>query len=239
MDKFFWFKEKVYNLIFPIKCGFCNDITQNGSYICDKCREKINIFERENTCKFCGTKLIDKNRICKKCAESKIYYDEFIYFAEYSDTLRSKMLQYKFNDKKYLKDFFAEILTKYLIGVDVEYIIGVPASKKRIKERGYNQTNLIAKRIGDILNITYIPDLLVKTRDTEHQTNFSRAERKNNVKNSFKVADKYSISEKKVLLIDDIFTTGSTVNECSKMLKKSGAKKVIVATILRKNNASS
>jgi predicted amidophosphoribosyltransferase len=79
--------------------------------------------------------------------------------------------------------------------------------------------------------------MLVKIKDTEHQSKLSKAERKFNIKNCFDVADIYNINEKKILLIDDIFTTGSTVNECSKMLKKAGANQVTVATILKKNKS--
>jgi len=232
MDKFFL--QNIYNIFFPIKCGYCDEITENGSYICNKCNKKIDIEELKNRCKFCGTKIINKNRICSKCIEEKKYYDEFIFFSEYEGVLKDKMLAYKFNDKKYLKDFFAQELSKFLYDVQVDCVTGVPITKERLRERGYNQTNLIAKEISKNLSIEYIPDMLVKIRDTEHQSKLSKTERKFNIKNCFKVADIYNINEKKILLIDDIFTTGATVNECSKMLKKAGAKKVIVATILKK-----
>jgi ComF family protein len=120
--------------------------------------------------------------------------------------------------------------------VEVDYIIGIPISSGRMKERGYNQTELIAKELGRILSVEYLPNALVKIKETEHQINLSKIERKNNVKDSFKFADKYDVKGKRVLLVDDIFTTGATVNECSKVLKKANAKKVIVATVLKKNN---
>jgi len=232
MDTFFL--RRIYNIFFPIKCGYCDEITENGSYVCDKCETKIDLEELKNRCKLCGTKLFDKNRVCIKCAAEKKYYDEFIYFSEYENVLKNKMLAYKFNDKKYLKDFFAQELAKCLYGVQADYIIGVPITKKRLRERGYNQTNLIAKELSKSLDIEYIPNMLVKIKDTEHQSKLSKTERKFNIKNCFDVADIYNIAGKKILLIDDIFTTGATVNECSKMLKKAGAKKVIVSTILKK-----
>ena len=226
--------QRIYNMFFPIKCGYCGEIAENMRYVCEKCDKKFELEELKNRCKYCGAKLFDKNRICIKCMKEKKYYDEFIYFSEYEDVLKNKMLAYKFNDKKYLKDFFAQELAKYLCGVQADYIIGVPITKKRLRERGYNQTNLIAKELGKILEIEYIPDMLVKIKDTEHQSKLTKTERKFNIKNCFKVADIYNIDGKKILLIDDIFTTGATVNECSKVLKKSGAKEVKVATILKK-----
>jgi ComF family protein len=125
-------------------------------------------------------------------------------------------------------------LAKCLYDVQADYIIGVPVTKKRLGERGYNQTNLIAKELSKILGIEYISNMLVKIRDTEHQSKLTKTERKFNIKNCFEVADIYDVSNKKILLIDDIFTTGATVNECSRILKKAGAKKVIVSTILKK-----
>jgi ComF family protein len=228
------FLNNIYNVFFPIKCGYCDDITENGSYICEKCDTIIDLQELKNRCKFCGTKLFDKNRVCEKCKKEKKYYDEFIYFSEYEYVLKNKILEYKFNDKKYLKDFFAQELAKCLQNVQADYIIGVPISKKRLKERGYNQTNLIAKELSKILGIEYISEMLVKIKDTERQSELSKSERKINVKNSFRVTDIYNIEGKKILLIDDIFTTGATVNECSKTLKKAGAKQVIIATVLKK-----
>lgn len=232
MDRFLL--QRIYNVFFPIKCGYCDEITENGSYICDTCNKRVELEELKNRCKFCGTKLFDKSRICRKCAEEKKYYDEFIYFSDYEDVLKNKMLAYKFNDKKYLKDFFAQELAKCLYDVQADYIIGVPVTKKRLGERGYNQTNLIAKELSKILGIEYISNMLVKIRDTEHQSKLTKTERKFNIKNCFEVADIYDVSNKKILLIDDIFTTGATVNECSRILKKAGAKKVIVSTILKK-----
>ena len=226
--------NNLYNIFFPIKCGYCDEITGNGSFVCEKCNKNIDLEEIKNRCKYCGTKLFDKDRICVKCKKEKKYYDEFIFFSEYEDVLKNKMLAYKFNDKKYLKDFFVQELAKCVNGINADYVIGVPISKKRLKERGYNQTNLIAKEIGKTLNIEYIPNMLVKIKETEHQSKLSKTERKFNIKNSFKVADIYNVDNKEILLIDDIFTTGATVNECSKMLKKAGAKKVVVATILKR-----
>lgn len=234
MDKFFWFKERIYNIFFPIKCGYCDEITDDGRYVCKKCDLTINSEELKNRCKFCGTKLFTKDRVCPKCAKEKKYYDEFIFFAEYKDVLKDKMLAYKFSDKKYLKNFFAYELAKCLRGIEADFITGVPITKKRRKERGYNQTNLIAKELAQLLNIEYLPDILVKIKDTEHQSKLSKWERKFNIKNSFKVTDKYNIDGKNILLIDDIFTTGATVNECSKILKGAGAGRVTVSAILKK-----
>ena len=234
MGKFIF--DRICNWFFPIKCGYCGKITENYTYVCTQCKSEKNYEEMEFRCKLCGTKLFTEEKICNKCNSKRIYYNELIYFAEYKDFFKSKMLQYKFYDKKYLKHFFAQELSRYLVNIKVDYITGVPITKKRLKERGYNQTNLIAKELGKILNIVYVPDILVKIKETQHQSQLSKTEREVNVKNVFCLSDTYDVKDKKILLIDDIFTTGSTVNECSKVLKQGQAKSVIVATVLKKNN---
>jgi ComF family protein len=126
-----------------------------------------------------------------------------------------------------------QLLYERLKNEYADIIIPVPISKKRMNERGYNQAELIAKKLSTLLNIKYNKNTLIKIRDTKRQSELPKEERNKNIKNSFKLADTYSISSKNVILIDDVFTTGVTANECSKELKKGGAHKITVATIAR------
>lgn len=233
MDKFFL--DRIYNIFFPIKCGYCGKITGNVSYVCDECNKLINTFDER--CKYCGKKIFREDRVCKECRKKKIYYDDYIFFDEYNGNMRELMIKYKFNDAKYLGDFFAQELSKMLYKINVDFVTGVPISQKRFNERGYNQTDLIAKKISRLLNINYLENLLIKVKETPRQSKLSREERKNNVKNSFELTDIYNIRNRNILLIDDIFTTGATVNECSKVIKMAKANRVVVATILKRNLA--
>ena len=120
-----------------------------------------------------------------------------------------------------------------LLNEDIDLITAVPISKKRMKERGYNQSELIARKIAKIMEVPYM-NLLLKNQETKRQSELSRIERMINIQNSFDFNNKYDIKGKKILLIDDVFTTGSTVNECSKVLKKSGSTSIEVAVIAKR-----
>jgi len=230
MDKFFLrnFVEKVLDFIFPPKCGFCGEITSDKRFVCENCYN-LSIQKYTNRCKFCGK--IAYSDICIECKNKTIYYDELMFCSEYTDEIKHKIHLYKFKDKKYYYHFFSELIYKNIKGVKADFIVSVPISRERYKERGYNQSELIAKKLSRFLEIPYIPNLLIKTKDTKRQSMQNFKMRKESVKNVFNIADNIDVGGSTLLLIDDIFTTGSTVNECSKVLKKSGAKNIKVAVI--------
>lgn len=126
------------------------------------------------------------------------------------------------NDKE-----ICELLSKY------DMIISVPVSRKRKKERGYNQSELIAKEISKKLNMEYAKDVLYKTKNTIAQSKLNKEEREENAKGVYEIKNLNKITGKKILLIDDIYTTGSTVNECSKILKQANPKKIGIFTIAK------
>ena len=116
-----------------------------------------------------------------------------------------------------------------------DIIIPVPISKKRFKERGYNQSHLIAVDLAKTLEMKYLKDGLLKIKDNPAQSSLNQDERENNVKNVYKLNTIYKdkVYLKKILLVDDIFTTGSTANECSRILKEAGASQVGILTIAK------
>ena len=114
-----------------------------------------------------------------------------------------------------------------------DIILAVPISKQRKKERGYNQSALIARKIANKAGILYKENVIIKVKHNAKQSTLNMKERAENVKNAYKVVDLETIHNKKVLLIDDIYTTGNTLKECSKVLKQAGAKMVNVLTIAK------
>ena len=115
----------------------------------------------------------------------------------------------------------------------IDCIIAVPISMKRFWERGYNQADLIAKFLAKKINKKQLKFVLVKTKNNNKQSTLDFQERMLNVSQVYKVFQKNKIKDKTILLIDDIFTTGATVNECSRILKENGAKKIIVAVVAK------
>lgn len=205
-------------LIYPDVCAFCNKIQKES--LCKKCEEKIKKYKKDIVIR-------SKNN----------YFEELISIFKYEGLIREKIIQYKFQDKSYIYNTFAKIILKNekVCGLLKKYdiIIPVPIHRKRKLQRGYNQTQLIAKEIAKNIDIKLCDDVLVKSKNTIAQSKLNKNKRKQNIKGAFRVLDLEKIQGKNILLFDDIFTTGSTVNECSKILKKVGAKTVGVLTIAK------
>lgn len=212
----------ILNLMYPPSCGICGKICKD--YICNKCIIKLSKYE------------ITNNDIIKIRKQDK-YFDELYSIFKYEDIIRDTLIKYKFQSKPYLYKTFAKIILKnekicgFLKKYDI--IIPVPISKKRKHERGYNQTQLIAKDISKILNINLGNNILIKAIDTNPQSELNKKERMVNIKNVFEIVDYKTIKNMKILIFDDIYTTGSTTNECARILKEAGAEKIGVLTIAK------
>ena len=214
--------ENILNLVYPSTCGFCNKISKN--YLCKKCEFKIKEYEIKN-----------KKRYIVK--DKKLYFDELFCIYKYEGIIREVILKYKFENKAYSYKTFSKIIlnNKKICGFLKTYdiIIPVPVHKKRKRQRGYNQTELIAKEIAKEMNLKIERNVLIKTINTKPQSELSKEDRKCNIKDVFKVQNKEKILKKNILIFDDIYTTGSTANECAKTFKKAGVKKVGVLTIAK------
>ena len=212
---------KAINIIYPPICGICGRTANNG--LCNKCEMML------------SQKMMfgidDYSLDCNK------YFNKHIYIFSYKGIIRKLLLNYKFSEKPYLYEIFVKILKKnekkclFLKNYDI--IIPVPISKKRKKQRGYNQSSLFARKISNFLKIEYQENYLVKIKDNKVQSLLKKEDRMNNVKNVYSICDSEKIINKKILLVDDIYTTGNTVNECSRMLIESGACEVGILTIAK------
>lgn len=191
-------------------------------------------------------KLMDSSRdpVCSYCLEHLPEYDGAeprIRFSEqcivsfyYEQTFRESFLRYKFADRReyaaqYGKWMCVAIRDKLKIKPDV--ITFVPVSKKRRRERGYDQAELLAKTVSEILQVPCVP-LLEKQRHTKPQSGLrNKAERAANASNAYRICDPSAVDAKQILLIDDIITTGATMSECCRMLLLAGAKSVCCAAL--------
>lgn len=210
--------KKILDIIFPSVCGICGKIDKNS--LCPKCKIKL--------------KEIEKAKILKVKNKN---FTEHAYLFKYNGIIREKIIGYKFKDNSYLYKTFAEIIikNKKICGFIKKYdiIIPVPIHKKRRKERGYNQSELIAKEIAKTLEINIEDNALCKIKNNKAQMLLAKCDREKNIKDVYEIINLQKIQNKKVLLLDDIYTTGSTANECSRMLKEAGASKVSVLTIAK------
>lgn len=205
------------NLFFPPVCGICGE--KNENWLCRKCEKDIEI-KKKNI----NTKVYLK------------YYDEFLFLFKYED-IRHEILQYKFSNKAYLSNMFVNIILKDKKICDkiklYDIILSVPMTKKKKSRRGYNQTELISKKISENLNIEYRSNILIKEKNNLTQSSLTEKQRFENVKNVFKVQNEEIIKNKRIIIFDDILTTGATANECAKQLKKAGAKEILVLTLAK------
>lgn len=198
------FFEAILNLVFPTKCEICGKVGKN--YICENCFKYINEYLYVNN------------------------NDDIFFILKYRDLIRSKMIDFKFNDKPYLYHMFCEIFEKSKFGCDFannyDIIIPVPMYKSKKSKRGYNQSELLARGISKNLEIPVCIDSLIKQKNTLMQSSLGKEDRAENVKNAYKIINLEKIRNKNVLLIDDIYTTGATIKECKNVLIQAGAKKV-------------
>ena len=210
----------VLNLLFPPICGIC--LKTSKTFICENCRELVNL------------KLLNKID-----TYSNKYFDNHLYIFEYEGIIRQRMLEYKFKNKAFIHSFFTEAVLNSKDNIQFikqyDFIIPVPIHKNRKKERGgYNQSELIAKDISLLLpSIKLVNKVLIKSKNAVAQSTLNRTQRQINVNNVYKITNKEKICNKNILIIDDIYTTGSTVNECAKVLKKAGASNLGILTICK------
>lgn len=208
------------NLIYPPACGICGKI--NSNFLCNKCQKLL-----ESQAKF----KIEKN------PNTNYYFEEHLYLFEYQGMIRKVILNYKFNDKSYLYKTIVNFLLKnekfFQILQSYDTMIPVPISKKRKKERGYNQSELIAKEIARKLSIEYNKQCLFKTKNIIEQSKLNKEQRQNNIQGVYELHNPKRLENKKILLIDDIYTTGSTVNECCKTISQAKPKKIGVLTLAK------
>lgn len=201
--------------------GFCGKL--KGTPLCKKCELKLKKYEIEEIKYY----LDDKN----------IPFDYAIHALKYDDEIRNRLIQYKFKEKSYLFQMFAKFILKnpkiYRFLKNYDIIVPVPISKKKYNKRGYNQTELIARTIAKELDIKLSKNNLVKIRETAVQSTLSLKERKENIKNAFLIKNENEFEGKNIILFDDIYTSGSTAFECSKIIKKANPKSILVLTVAK------
>lgn len=229
------------NFLFPKTCIICGKMCPN--YICSICESKFEKYKKFNIIdnkKLIIDKLgIENVNLLQKyyfvCNE-KVYWEKMIYCFDYKGLIRKYILKYKFNNEAYLYEFFSfEILKNkkiYELLKTYDIIIPVPMDKVKKLRRGYNQTQLITKIISNKTGIIE-EECIKKVKQTKTQSLLKFEQRKENIKNAYSIYNIEKVKNKKVILFDDIFTTGSTVNEISKILKNSGVKEILVLVLAK------
>ncbi len=215
--------EIILDLIYPQVCSICGKL--NKKSLCNRCKIKL-----EKDFKF------KKDNYSN---DSEKNFIEHYYFFKYENLIRGQILLLKFQEKPYIYKTIAHFLEnkrKYFEKLKkYDIITVVPISNKRLKQRGYNQSELIAKEISRILSIQIKTNIIEKIKDTPPQSTLNKNQRKENAKGAYIAKNTQKIKDKKILIIDDIYTTGNTINECAKVLVQNGIdrKNIGVLTIAK------
>ncbi len=233
------FIKIIISSFFPNKCIACGDIIEDGEYCCDYCFEMLPNVDTAKFCTRCGSKKKD----CQ--CNQKIFHFNGITAPFYNDgTAQKGFYKFKFSHKKENSKFFAErmaLAVRNCYGdILFDSVAFVPLSIKRRFKRGFNQSEVLARQLSEILNLPLYENLLYCKRKKSHQYKLKPDERFKNVSGIYFC--KQRVDSKNILLVDDIKTTGATLNECAKQLILNGANSVYCVTGLiterKKKNVS-
>lgn len=215
--------------LYPPLCGGCG---KRGSRWCPDCAHEARIIVPP-ICQICGQK-INSSRICSRCEDEPPDYTALRSWAAFVDPVRAAVHKLKYRRDIALGEALSRPLIKYLIQLnwDIDLVVPVPMSVAHIKERGYNQAVLLAKPIALRCGLEYKSKALLKVRETLKQVGLSLPERRKNLEGAFKVNGAF-VAKKNILIVDDVVTSGSTMEACSDVLLAEGANKVYGLTLAR------
>jgi ComF family protein len=223
--------QEILDIIYPVRCPLCGDIVvPKGNQICPACREKLP-YINEPRCMKCSKPLEQEEKeYCNDCERKSYHFNKGYAVWTYNDRMKQSVANFKYHNKKEYAEFYIdEVIRNYAIKINrmnVDVIVPIPIHRSKYLERGYNQADILAKGIGKRTGITVISDLLLRNRKTMPQKELSDVERLKNLTGAFgwneAAAKKYNRVVERVLLIDDIYTTGSTIEACSSILKAHG-----------------
>lgn len=219
----------VIDWIFPPHCASCR---KSGFRWCDDCRDKTSrVSFRE--CVFCGRHLSDNYR-CTDCTDLNGKLDQVYIWGNHEGPLRKALHKLKYGRDIGLGDELSKCLIDLVTDNEIqcELVVPVPLSAQRKRERGYNQAALLARPLALAFGLPYLPRALKRTRETQTQVGLSIAQRRENVEGAF-FADSSLVAGKSVILVDDVMTTGATMNEAGKALKQAGANWVVGLTLAK------
>ena len=218
--------NRIKKLLFPKTCPLCNEIIKDENIIiCDDCKVKVPYLS-EPLCFKCGKEIDNEEKeFCKDCLERPKSYIKGFPAMNYVEPIKKSLSDFKYHNKKTYAHYYAyEIIKthgKEIQEIKPDVLVPVPIHKNKYEKRGYNQAELVAKEIGEILDIPVDNRILKRVVDTLPQKNLDNNKRQKNLENAF-ISYENEVKYNKVMLVDDIYTTGATIEACSKLLKNLG-----------------
>lgn len=223
-------KNTVLDMIFPRRCVVCDcalGMSEQG--VCKKCSCLVHKI-KPPYCMKCGKQIKnDEDIYCNDCREVHHYFDEGRSLFLYDDAMKRSMYRFKYNGRYEYADYYAGQLSlafsDYLMRLKPDVLIPIPIHKTRLKKRGYNQSGLICRVLSKQIKIPMTDQLLIRVDETAKQKNLNVSERQNNLKKAFKTTQN-DVKLSTAVLIDDIYTTGATIDAAAACLKRAGVQRV-------------
>ncbi len=238
--------HKLLSVLFPEQCVFCGQLMHVGKTkiaVCQRCAGRLTFLESAHTCKICGRVTKAEELICETCLTHPHYFDRAVSCFSYEGEIRRSILRYKFSGRRDYCRTFAPLLYHRILPLHQEkpfdFVVCAPLSKSARLKRGYNQAELIAKRVAQALDIPFLEGAFAKIKETPKQSTLHYAERFENVAHAFTLAlPADAFRNKRILLVDDVLTTGATADALARLLKRAKAACIVVATIASTNRKS-
>ena len=226
-------------LCFPPHCVHCRDETSPGVYVCDRCMEDLHPLEAP-MCQRCSWPFdgaITEEFVCGNCHDREVHFDCAVAAYQSRGVVRELIHGFKYNKRLYMRVQLARWLAETLDDTRIratkcDAFVPVPLHHVRYREREFNQAEELARLLTERSGIPTW-NVLKRIRNTTTQTRLSREERMENLRGAFQVRHTGEVKGRDLVLVDDVFTTGSTVEECSRILRRAGAASVRVITIAR------
>ncbi len=221
-------------LIFPKTCIGCYSRLENNEQIlCKECKGSLEFLS--DVCEVCGS--IKENGICHICKSGEIYFDKARSVFHFNKIIQNLIHEFKYNEMKKVSQYLGKLTEEYLNRFQpfehVDIITPIPLHKVKKRSRGFNQSEYLTREIADQMKWKHIPNLILRKKFTETQTKLTKKQRRVNVSDAFKLNPKFDVKNKNILIVDDVFTTGATINSASNLLRNNGVNKIYVLTIAR------
>ena len=231
--------DALLGLLFPRRCPVCEKIvTPKGRLICPACEKKLS-WVRPPVCLKCGKEIAGESQeYCRDCARSQRTFEWGTALLNYNETAGRSMARIKYGGRREYLDFYAKEMASRL-GSSIrrmrgQVLVPVPVHPSRLRERGFNQAAELAWRLGELLKIPVDDELLIREKKTARQKDLSPGQRLANLQKAFSVSDKRRRTgalPRAVILVDDIYTTGSTMEACARVLKTAGVRSIFFAAL--------
>ncbi len=222
------------DLFFPRICFGCDvRLLKEEKILCSNCESTLNFLT--DVCEICGSP--ENPSACPVCNSNEFVFDKARSVFPFSATVQNLIHELKYNEMKRITKYLGGYITEYLHHFqpfeNIDIVTPVPLHKVKKRARGFNQSEFLSKEISIHMNWSHISNLVLRNRFTDTQTKLDRKQRQENVSDAFILNSKFNIQNKNILIVDDVFTTGSTVNSICELLKKNHAGRIFVLTIAR------